>query len=146
MRISPLGVVPKKEPNLFSIIHHLSSLNDEIDHSFTSVSYSSFEEALVKIRSFGHGALMAGLGFFFKKFFFYDMCLSMGCSLFCSYFEKCSKFLHWVVSFESGFDNVVHHLGDFLIGLADYLVCFYSLKPFSLIMRHFGVPLAGKKT
>lgn len=56
--ISPLGVVPKWEPNAFRLIHHLSflkgrSLNNEIDVATCSVSYATLEDAIVKIRSFG---------------------------------------------------------------------------------------------
>lgn len=63
-RISQLGVVPKREPNTYRLIHHLSfplgaSLNDEIDESLCSVSYSTFEDAIAKIRVFGRSALMA---------------------------------------------------------------------------------------
>lgn len=94
-RISPLGAVPKKEPNTFRLIQHLSfppgaSLNDEMDESLCSVSYSTFEDANVKIRVFGRGALMTKadiksafrllsvhptafnlLGFYFDGFFFF---------------------------------------------------------------------------
>lgn len=53
-RISPLGIIPKKEPNTFRLIHHLSypiglSLNDDIDPAYCSVQYSSFDDALLKI-------------------------------------------------------------------------------------------------
>lgn len=62
--ISPLGVVPKKEPNSFRLIHHLSflkngSLNDENDGSLCSVMNATFDEAVVKIRAFGPGAVLA---------------------------------------------------------------------------------------
>lgn len=113
-RIAPLGLVPKKELNTFRFIHHLSfptgkSLNDDIDDSLCSVSYASFEDAIDKIRSVVHGALLAkadiksafrllpiapeafnSLGFFFEGFYFFDKCLPMGCALSCSYFEEFS--------------------------------------------------------
>lgn len=43
--ISPLGVVPKKEPHKFRLIHHLSlsrggSVNDAIDLEVCTVSYT----------------------------------------------------------------------------------------------------------
>lgn len=49
--LSPLGVVPKKEVNEYRHIHHLSfsngsCLNDQIDASLSSVSYTSYEQAL----------------------------------------------------------------------------------------------------
>lgn len=46
-RLSPLGLVPKKEVGSFRLIHHLSyplkfCLNDEVDKSMASVQYASF--------------------------------------------------------------------------------------------------------
>lgn len=125
-RISPLGIVPKKEKNSFRLIHHLSfpmgqSLNNQINNSLSSVTYASFEDALSKLRYLGKGTLMAkadiklafrllpinpacfnSLGFFFNNQFYFDKCLPMGCSLSCFYFESFSSFLEWVVSVESG--------------------------------------------
>lgn len=46
---------------------------------------------------------------------FFDKCLPMGCSLSCTYFESFSTFLHWVMSFKSDKDSVVHYL-DFICG------------------------------
>ncbi|XP_066450415.1 hatching enzyme 1.2-like [Eleutherodactylus coqui] len=53
--VLPLGVVPKKEPNKFRLIHHLSypkgaSVNDGIDPELCSVVYTSFDAALQWIR------------------------------------------------------------------------------------------------
>lgn len=61
VHVSPLGLVPKKEPNSYRLIHHLSypkgsSLNDEIDNSLSSVTYASFDDAINLIRKFGIGA------------------------------------------------------------------------------------------
>ncbi|XP_066430821.1 vomeronasal type-2 receptor 26-like [Eleutherodactylus coqui] len=49
--VSPLGVVPKREPNKFRLIHHLSyskgaSVNDGIDAELCSVVYTSFDAAI----------------------------------------------------------------------------------------------------
>lgn len=124
--ISPFGVVPKKEPNSFRLIHHLSfhgvdgSMNNEIDGSLCSVTYATFEEVVVKIRAFGPGALLAiadiksafrllpvsplafnSLGFYSDGSFYFDKSLPMGCSLPQTYFEMFSTFLHWVVGSES---------------------------------------------
>lgn len=57
-RFSPLGVVPKKEPNTFRLIHHLSflfgtSFNDCIDKELSAVSYSTFDQAIFLVRQFG---------------------------------------------------------------------------------------------
>lgn len=51
MKISPIGIVPKKTPGQFRLIHHLSypsgqSVNDFIDPQFSSVQYTSFDNAV----------------------------------------------------------------------------------------------------
>ncbi|CAH2246617.1 PREDICTED: uncharacterized protein LOC100494000, partial [Pelobates cultripes] len=138
LRISPLGVVPKKEAGKFRLIHHLSypkgsSVNDDIDAALCSVSYTSFDRAVELVRRAGRGALMAKvdveaafrllpihpschhlLGCCFEGGFFVDLCLPMGCSISCAYFEKFSTFLEWVVRRESAGGTVVHYLDDFL--------------------------------
>lgn len=170
-RISPLGVVPKREPNSFSLIQHLSfpkggSLNDEIDDSLCSVAYATFDEAVGKIKACGRGALLAkadvksafrllpiapaafsSLGFYFDGFYFFDKCLPMGCSLSCTYFETFSTFIHWVMCFESGQDSIAHYLDEFLfIGSANSDICSRLLQLFVVVTEHFGVPLAAEKT
>ena len=50
LRMSPIGVVPKKVPGQYRLIHHLthpkgSSVNDFIDKAFSSVHYASFDDA-----------------------------------------------------------------------------------------------------
>ncbi|XP_078530054.1 uncharacterized protein LOC144812318 [Lissotriton helveticus] len=61
---SPLGVVPKKEPGRFRMIHNLStprgaSVNDAIDPFLCSVTYSSFYSALQRLRDLGPNTFMA---------------------------------------------------------------------------------------
>ena len=54
-RISPLGVVPKKSPGEFRMIHHLSypegsSVNDFIPKEISSVQYATIQDAIDFIR------------------------------------------------------------------------------------------------
>lgn len=110
LQVSPLGLIPKKEPNSFCLIHHLSFpagsfLNDIIDPIFSSVTYASFDEGVLKICLLGKSAFVAkadikssfrllpiyhsafnSLGFCHNTFYYYDKCLPMGCSLSCTYF------------------------------------------------------------
>ena len=63
-RISPLGVVPKKTPGEFRLIHHLSyprgsSVNDDISPDHTSVSYATISDAIHHIKAAGRGCLLA---------------------------------------------------------------------------------------
>lgn len=59
-RVSPLGVVPKKTPGEFRLIHHLSfpkgfSVNDGIPTEHTSVSYASIGDAIRLTKLAGPG-------------------------------------------------------------------------------------------
>lgn len=169
--VSPLGLVPKKEPNKFRMIHHLSypygsSVNDSIDSALCKVVYTSFDAALVWVRRYGPGALMAKtdieaafrllpvhpdsfryLGCFWDGGYYVDRCLPMGCSVSCAYFEKFSSFLEWVVRRESEVPSVLHYLDDFLfVGPKGSRVCSILLSTMERISRNFGVPLAADKT
>ncbi|KAM4016539.1 uncharacterized protein ACNLHF_002833 isoform 1-T1 [Anomaloglossus baeobatrachus] len=171
LRVSPLGVVPKKEPGKFRLIHHLShpkglSVNDGIPDSDASVTYVSFDKAVALVRQAGPGALMAKsdiesafrllpvhpdcyhlLGCFVDGFYYYDTCLPMGCSISCSYFELFSSFLEWAVKVESGSQSIIHYLDDFLfVGPQDSTHCQLLLDSFCSLMSRFGVPLSKDKT
>ncbi|OCT65687.1 hypothetical protein XELAEV_18041925mg, partial [Xenopus laevis] len=105
MRISPLGVVPKKETGSFRLIHHLSfanglSINDSISPELCSVEYASFDKAVSLLRLCGAGAQLAK-SFHFDGGYYYDKCLPMGCAVSCNYFELFSNFLEWTVKFET---------------------------------------------
>ena len=63
-RVSPLGIVPKKIPREFRLIHHLSypvgkSANDGISHEHSSVQYANIEHAIKKIKQSGVGSYLA---------------------------------------------------------------------------------------
>ncbi|CAJ0956117.1 unnamed protein product [Ranitomeya imitator] len=171
LRVSPLGVVPKKEPNKFRLIHHLSfpkgsSVNDGIDPKLSSVSYLSFDSAMEWVRTCGKGAKLAKtnieaafrllpvhpdslhlLGCFWDGGFFVDCCLPMGCSISCAYFEAFSTFLEWVVKDVPGIRSCSHYLDDFLfIGPAESADCSILLHTMESVAKNFGVPLVEDKT
>ena len=63
-RTSPLGVVPKKDPSEFRLIHHLSypkgnSVNDAIPDYCSSVKYASVSDAITAIKATGEGCFLA---------------------------------------------------------------------------------------
>ncbi|XP_077113673.1 uncharacterized protein LOC143768954 [Ranitomeya variabilis] len=169
--VSPLGVVPKKDPNKFRLIQHLSypkgrSVNDGIDPELCSVVYTSFDEAAKWVRSCVKGALLAKtdiesafrllpvhpasvrlLGCYCYGGFYVDRCLPMGCLLLCTYFEAFSSFLEWAVRDVSGLDSVIHYLDDFLcIGPDRSPCCEVLLRTVVWIAELFGVPFAPEKT
>ena len=120
---SPLGVVPKKTPGEFRIIHHLSypdgsSMNDFIPEQFSSVQYASIGDAITLIKSLGKGCYMAKadiksafriipihpddyhlLGMKWNNSYFFYRCLPMGCSSSCAIFEAFSIALNIISVF-----------------------------------------------
>ncbi|XP_075715671.1 uncharacterized protein LOC142750558 [Rhinoderma darwinii] len=171
LRVSPLGLVPKKEVNKFRLIHHLSypegeSVNDGIDPALCAVSYTNFDAAVVWVRKYGKGSLLAKtdieaafrllpvhpdsfclLGCYWQEEYFVDCCLPMGCSISCAYFEMFSTFLEWVVRREAQVQSALHYLDDFLfIGPPGTYVCAGLLHTMERVARDFGVPLAPEKT
>ncbi|XP_029454007.1 uncharacterized protein LOC115089819 [Rhinatrema bivittatum] len=170
-RISPLGVVPKKEPGEFRMIHHLSfpeggSVNDYLDPEACSVAYASFDQALDMVRHWGQGAWLAKadiesafrllpihpscfhlLGFQFRGKYYFDKCLPMGCSISCAYFERFSTFVQWAVEQDIGKGKIIHYLDDFLFtGHRDTQACAQALEAFTRKTDELGIPLAKHKS
>lgn len=171
LRVSPLGVVPKKAEGKFRLIHHLSypsgsSVNDGIDREESRVHYASFDRALQLVRAVGQSALLAKadiesafrllpvhpdcfhlLGCYFQGSYFFDMCLPMGCAISCYFFELFSSFLDGVVIQEAGIQSLLHYLDDFLfVGPAGSGHCLRLLTVFQDTCRLFAVPLSADKT
>ena len=64
LQVSPLGLVPKKTPGEYRLIHHLSypessSINDGKPSEFCTVQYQSIQDAILAIQQVGVGALLA---------------------------------------------------------------------------------------
>ncbi len=170
LQCSPIGLVPKHEPNTFRLIHHLSfptgqSINDFICRDSCTVHYASFDRAVGLAVEVGSGAWMAKvdvksafrllpvapadyelLGFSFNGSFYYDKCLPMGCSISCSLFEKFSTFLECKVKLFSGSRFLTHYLDDFLFVGASKAECTRLLVTFERACAELGVPLAREKT
>lgn len=53
--VSPLGIIPKRSPGKYLLIHHMSfpsgsSVNDSIPTDLCSVQYTSFEQVVCMVR------------------------------------------------------------------------------------------------
>ena len=107
MRCSPIGLVPKKAPGEFRLIHHLSwpegnSVNFHIDPEKASVKYTSFDEAVRIVQKAGQNCELAKcdiksafrllpihpddyelVGFTFMSKFYFDKAMPFGCSVVC---------------------------------------------------------------
>ena len=138
-RTSPLGVVQKKTPGEYRVIHHLSypegnSVNDFIPQQFSSVQYATVQDAIAFIKT-SPATIFLGkvdiesafriipvspldrplLGFQWRGLFYMDAVLPMGCSSSCSIFETFSSALEWVAKQKLGVSGMVHVVDDFLI-------------------------------
>jgi len=170
LRISPIGLVPKREPGEYRLIHHLSypegsSVNHFIDDKLASVTYTSFDQAISMVQELGSSSLLAKadirsafrlipishhdfnlLGIQFDGQYYVDMCLPFGCKLSCAIFEKFAHFLQWAV--ERNLQGLVlHYLDDFLFGgRATSQHCQSALDRFMDTCKALGIPIAEEKT
>ena len=165
LQVSPLGLVAKKEPNAYRVIHHFSfpegnSINDGISSEDASVQYQRVDDAIDLIRSMGVGSLMAKpdiekafrimpvhpvyyelLGMKINNLFYYDKALPMRCSISCKLFEEFSTALHWIVANEFKAAGVVHVLDDFLfVGAAARQHCDRALQYFIKLCSDMNIP------
>lgn len=171
LRVSPLGLVPKKDGD-FRVIHHLSypalsSVNDFIDESSCSVKYSSIDDAVEMVQKLGKGANLGKsdikkafrllpvwpgdfdlLGFKLENKIYFDKCLPMGASISCALFEKFSTFIQWAVEHESSEKPaILHYLDDFLFGgQFGTNQCTVVMETFRSVCSLLGVPIAEEKT
>ena len=171
MKISPIGIVPKKAPGEYRLIHHLSypkgkSVNDFIDKTFASVHYTTFDDAVDCLIRVGPGCFMSKtdidsafrlipvhpndhplLGFQFQGLYYHDSCLPFGASSSCALFESFSKALEWIARHKLGIKDILHILDDFLIfGPPNSVKCNQFLDKFLGMCNDLGVPIKAEKT
>lgn len=169
-RVSPLGIVPKKSPGEFRLIHHLSypkgnSVNDGISHDHSSVQYANIDHAIKKIKQSGVGSYLAKtdiksafrilpinpqdyhlLGIKWRGQYYYDKCMPMGCSSSCKTFEAFSTAVEWIAQDRLGIANLIHLLDDFLLIQTTESQCSRSLRLFLELCDFLGIPMAPEKT
>ena len=170
LQCSPIGLVPKRQPGTFRLIHHLSfpcggSVNDFINKDECKVHYASFDAAVDLVMSMGRNAWLAKtdiksafrllpvapsdyelLGFQFQNMYYYDMCLPMGCSISCALFETFSTFLEFHIKRVLETNSITHYLDDFLLIGNSMAHCEVLMSTFKEVCAQLGVPLAAEKT
>lgn len=168
--ISPIGLVPKKTPGEFRMIHHLShppgeSVNDFIDPALCTVQYTSFDEAVHLVQDLGRQCKLFKsdiksayrlipinpsdfelLGFCFENQFYFDKALPFGASISCITFERFARFLEFCTKLKLQSAKLIHYLDDFLGGDKTLELCAQALNIFQQTMSELGVPLALEKT
>ena len=169
--VSPLGLVPKKEPDTYRIIHDLSapkgySVNEHIADEFVTVSYEIFDYVISLIQSIGYGCLMAKadikdafrllpispedyklLGFCVNGKYYYDKYLPMGCRTSCQAFTRFGGALHWILITLYNVLSVSHILDDFqFFGPSGTHACMHGLSSFRHLCHQLNVPIKESKT
>ena len=169
-RVSPLGVVPKKAPGEYRLIHHLSfprgaSVNDGISTDDTSVQYARVDDAVTMIKQLGQGCFLAKtdiksafriipilprdydlLGIFWQGKYYYDRVMPMGCASSCRTFEMFSTAIEWVAKKHLSMPHLIHILDDYLMAAPTFHQCRINLDRFLSLCAYLGVPMAPEKT
>ncbi len=171
LQCSPIGLVPKKTPGEYRLIHHLSfpegeSINDWIPREMCKVVYSTFDKAVQLTSQCGKGALMAKcdiksafrllpvaredfelLGFTYEGQYYFDKALPMGAAISCQLFETFATFLEFKAQQITKSSSIMHYLDDFFfVAPANSHKCKVLLNSFQTICKSLGVPLAIEKT
>ena len=168
--VSPFGLIPKKTPGDFKMIHHLSlpkgmSINDGIASKNTHVQYATVADAIRLIKRAGPGCFLAKtdiksafriipihpseyplLGMKWRGLYYYDRCMPMGCSSSCKTFEAFSTAIEWIARHKLEVDELLHLLDDFLFVSATYIQCQSNLNRSICLCNQLGVPIAPDKT
>ena len=168
---SPIGLVPKKLPNKFRLIHHLSfpptkSVNDGIFDESAKVHCTTIDEAIALISLLGRGCFMCKtdiekafrimptapqdihylLGFNFNVFYYVDTSLPMGLKSSCNCFVTSSSAIDLVARRQLHITHILHMLDDFMILSSSEVRCQEQLNSFLHLCRRLGVPMSKEKT
>ena len=163
---SPLGLIPKKQPGRFRLIHDLSfprgaSVNSSISPENTSVQYENIENV-----KNGRHCLMAKadiedafrllcvhpddyhkLLLTYNGAFYYDRALAMGISSVCQLFERFSSAIHWILTNKCRVSDMSHLLDDFFfVGPTGTNICQKALNSFMGVCDNVGIPIKHEKT
>jgi hypothetical protein len=167
-RVSPFGLVPKKSPGEFRLIHHLSfprgsSVNDGMTPDNTSAHYATVADAIRLIKAAGKGCFLAKtdiknafriipirpedhclLGMKWCGKYYYDRCLPMGAASSCKTFVTFSTAIQWIAQQKLSIPAILHLLDDFLLVDASYDSCLTQYIDFSIFALSLGYYGPGK--
>ncbi len=171
LHISKVGVVPKgHEPGKWRLITDLSfpqgrSVNDGIDSSLCSLTYTTVDTVADAVFRLGRGALMGKvdiesayrlipvhpqdrplLAVSWDGGVYVDPMLPFGLCSAPKIFNSVADALHWVLR-EAGIRCLFHYLDDFIVlGVPDSPECQLAMSILDHSCRELGVPLAAHKT
>ena len=167
---SPIGLVPKSQPNQWRMIVDLSypnghSVNDGIDRELASLSYASVDDAVRLILLLGRGTQLVKLDL--EKAYrnipvhpqdqhllaitwegdcYVDRALPFGLRSAPKIFSAVADMVTWALHC-SGVRYQIHYLDDFLLlGPPDSGEAARALSIALRVLEHLGLPVAAHKT
>ena len=170
IHINRFGVIPKKyQPGKWRLITDLSypegsSVNDAIDTSLCSLTYTSVDEVAVTATALGQGAQLAKidiksayrlvpvhpgqrkwLGMQWRGKVYVDGMLPFGLRSAPKLFNAVADAIEWCVA-KQGVQHVYHYLDDFIVlGSPGTEECSAYLGILQCVCQELGVPLAPEK-
>ena len=135
---SPLGFVPKHDGS-YRRIHHLShppgkSVNDYIGEASSSITYSTIQHILQRIRQSGQGSILLKrdikdafrniplaascqwlLGFSWRQQYYKERVLPFGLATAPFIFNLFAEAFHWILQSWLGWRQLEHYLDDFIL-------------------------------
>jgi len=168
--VSPLGLIPKKSPGDFRLIHNLSfpkgaSANDGISPENTSVHCATIQDAIRCVNQVGQGCFLAKtdikkafrilpiqpddyslLSMQWRGLYYCDRCMPMGCAGSCKNIETFSTAVEWIARKKLPIDHIIHLLDDFLIVAPSRSLCQAQLGLVLDLCSYVGIPIAPEKT
>ena len=164
------GIVPKKDPSEFRLIHYLSYppallLMISFPRNVRQFIMRRSSMPYLSSNGKGPGCFMAKtdvksafriipihpndfalLGMKWQNAYYFDRCLPMGCCSSCAIFEAFSTALEWLAMNRLGASGVLLILDDFLFIADSHDKCHADLTNFLSICEYIGVPIAQEKT
>ena len=136
--ISPVHLVPRRQPGKFRLIHNLSymhgnvSVNSEISDADAHVAYESFDRLVEMVERWGRGCFIFKfdvksafkclplcpddyplMGFKVNGLYYFDKTLAFGLRCSCLYWEKFAHFLQWFFVHRTKYSDIGHYLDEF---------------------------------
>ena len=85
------------------------------------------------------------LGMKWRRLYYSDRCMPMGCSSSCKIFETFSTAIEWIARHKLNINKLLHFLDDFLFLSSTRTQCQGDLDRFLIFCSHLGIPIAPEK-
>jgi hypothetical protein len=174
LKVSPIGIVDKKNSSKKRIIHHLSWPRDRSDSSINfsieenDTILQSFDDAIDIIVSAHRGSstgvylskvdVQAAyrvvpvhpsdwhlLGIKWRGSYYFEKVLPFGLKSSCFHWERVATTAHWLASKVLSTDRLVHYIDDFLIVSPTQRMGELQVTALLTLFKQLGIPISPEK-